>query len=58
MNPSTDIGRKEAEDPPDTVDRGGTRGGMGAIAPSSGHASPPLEGEKRFVRRFLAFIVS
>ena len=37
--------------------RGGARGGLGAIAPPLEHASPPSEGEKRFFRRFLAFIV-
>ena len=37
--------------------RGSTRGGLGAIAPYSEHASPPSKGEKRFFRRFLAFIV-
>ena len=39
------------------VPTGVTRGGLeGAIAPSK-HASPPPEGEKRFFRRFLPFIV-
>ena len=37
--------------------RGGARGGLGGYSPPSEHASPPSEGEKRFCRRFLAFIV-
>ena len=39
------------------VYRVGTRGGLGGYSPSSGHASPPSEGENGFFRRFLAFIV-
>ena len=37
--------------------RGGARGELGVYSPLSEHASPPSEGEKRFFRRFLAFIV-
>ena len=37
--------------------RGGARGGLGGYSPPSEHASPPSEGEKRFCRRFLAFLV-
>ena len=37
--------------------RGGARGGLGGSSPPSEHASPPSEGETRFFRRFLAFIV-
>ena len=36
---------------------GGARGGLGGYSPSSEHASPPSDGEKRFFRRFLAFMV-
>ena len=36
---------------------GGARGGLGGYSPPSEHAIPPSEGEKRFFRRFLAFIV-
>ena len=36
---------------------GGARGGLGGYNPLSEPASPPSEGETRFFRRFLAFIV-
>ena len=48
---------KVLERVPDAEYRGGARGWLGRYSPPSEHASPPSEGETRFFRRFLAFIV-
>ena len=39
------------------VCRSGAKGGLEGYSPPSEHSSPPSKGEKRFFRRFLAFIV-